>query len=184
MANDVKALNFELLKIRTQKEEYLQQSEAVETAASFSESTLRSAVKAFMWRIIAGSITFATSLQFSGSVASALSIVGSDFGSKMATMFIGERLMNTSQAGRKSGSDAASRSLAKALIWRLFAIANSLTVAIFITKDLSVAGKIAGSDAICKTGLMFAYERAWAKVEWGKTYDQQVREEVSTVAAQ
>ncbi|KAL3941302.1 MAG: hypothetical protein SGBAC_004325 [Bacillariaceae sp.] len=181
VANDVMALNAELSKIHTKRQDYLRAVTA-DSVASFSETTLRSAVKAFMWRLIAGSITFVTSLQFSGSVASALSIVGSDFGSKMATMFLGERLMNKSQAGRKSGSDAASRSLAKALVWRLFAVANSLTVAVFITKDLSVASKIAGSDAICKTGLMFAYERAWANVEWGKKYNLPSNEEEVTAA--
>lgn len=186
MANNVQELNAELTEIRTRKEDYLQsQAVGADGNKHFTESPLRSAVKVFMWRIIAGSITFATSLQFSGSVSSSLSIVGSDFCSKMATMFIGERLMNTRQAGRKSGSDTASRSLAKALIWRLFAVVNSLTVAIFVTKDLSVASKIAGSDALCKTSLMYAYERAWAKVEWGKNYRRQrqkVAPKVSTVA--
>jgi uncharacterized membrane protein len=85
-------------------------------------------------------------------------------------MFIGERIMNKSHAGRKSGSDDARRSLVKALIWRLFAICNTMTMAIFIAKDLNIASKIAGSDAIFKTALMFAYERAWARIEWGKEY--------------
>ncbi len=79
--------------------------------------------------------------------------------------------MNKSKAGRASGSDAAGRSLAKALIWRLFAICNTLTMAVFIAKDLSIASKIAGSDAIFKTALMYFYERAWAGIEWGKEYD-------------
>jgi len=136
----------------------------------FSETTARSAVKALMWRVIAGSVTFVTSLRFSGSVATALTIVGSDFFSKAFTMFIGERLMNKSQAGRKGGSDDMKRSLMKALIWRLFAIVNTLTMAVLISKDLSMASKIAGSDAIFKTGLMFFYERVWAKVQWGKEY--------------
>ena len=78
--------------------------------------------------------------------------------------------MNKSQAGRKSGSDGAGRSLMKALVWRLFAICNTLTMAIFIAKDISIASKIAGSDAIFKTALMFFYERVWAKIEWGKEY--------------
>jgi len=158
--------------IQSKKMEYLgdQALGDVDPSASFSERKLRSAVKAFLWRIIAGSVTFVTSLRFSGSVATALSIVGSDFLSKSFTMFIGERLMNKSQAGRKGGADAASRSLIKALIWRLFAICNTLTMAVFISKDLSMASKIAGSDAIFKTGLMFFYERAWAKIEWGKQY--------------
>lgn len=142
----------------------------IEQEKNFSESTVRSAVKAFSWRVIAGAVTFFTSLRFSGSVSVALSIVASDFFSKAATMFIGERLMNKSKAGRKTGADNASRSLAKALVWRLFAICNTLTMSLVIAKDLSMASKIAGSDALFKTGLMFFYERAWAKVDWGKEY--------------
>ena len=142
----------------------------VPEGTNFSETTARSAVKALMWRVIAGSVTFVTSLKFSGSVKVALTIVGSDFLSKAATMFIGERLMNKSQAGRKSGADDAGRSLAKALIWRLFAICNTLAAGLLISKDLSIASKIAGSDAIFKTALMFVYERVWAKIEWGKEY--------------
>jgi uncharacterized membrane protein len=137
---------------------------------NFSETTARSAVKALMWRVIAGSVTFFTSLRFSGSVTTALTIVGSDFFSKAFTMFIGERIMNKSQAGRGSGGDNMGRSLAKALVWRLFAICNTLTMAIFVAKDWSIASKIAGSDAIFKTGLMFFYERVWARIQWGKEY--------------
>jgi len=85
-------------------------------------------------------------------------------------MFIGERLMNKSQAGRKGGADAAGRSLMKALVWRVFAIVNTLTMSLLISKDLSMASKIAGSDAIFKTGLMFVFERVWARIEWGKEY--------------
>ena len=161
--------------IQSKKQEYLNGVELAEPPAGgvFSETTARSAVKAFCWRIIAGSVTFITSLRFSGSIATALTIVGSDFFSKAFTMFIGERLMNKSQAGRKSGADNAGRSLAKALIWRLFAICNTLTMAVFIAKDISIASKIAGSDAIFKTGLMFVYERVWAKIEWGKEYQME-----------
>jgi uncharacterized membrane protein len=162
-----------LNKVQSQKQEYLNGIKLAKNppGGNFSETTMRSAVKAFIWRIIAGSVTFITSLRFSGSLATALTIVGSDFFSKAITMFIGERLMNKSQAGRKSGAESAGRSLVKALVWRLFAICNTLTMAIFIAKDLSIASKIAGSDAIFKTGLMFFYERAWANIKWGKEYE-------------
>jgi uncharacterized membrane protein len=158
--------------LQSKKKEYLNGLQLAQAppGGNFSETTLRSAVKALLWRLIAGSVTFITSLRFSGSVTTALSIVGSDFLSKAFTMFIGERLMNKSQAGRKAGADGAGRSLAKALIWRLFAIVNTLTMAIFIAKDITIAYKIAGSDAFFKTGLMFFYERVWAKIEWGKEY--------------
>jgi uncharacterized membrane protein len=161
-----------LEKLQNKKQDYLAavQVSKAPPGGNFSETAVRSAVKAFMWRVIAGSVTFITSLRFSGSITTALSIVSSDFLSKSLTMFVGERLMNKSQAGRKTGSDGAGRSLAKALIWRLFAICNTLTMAIFIAKDLSIASKIAGSDAIFKTALMFFYERVWARVQWGKEY--------------
>lgn len=137
---------------------------------SFSETALRSVVKAFCWRLLAGSVTFVTTLKFSGSLSQAVQVVLSDFFSKAFTMFIGERLMNKSQAGRKKGGDQASRSLVKALIWRAFAICNTLTVAIFISKDLSVASRIASTDAVIKTSLMYFYERVWARIGWGKEY--------------
>ena len=161
-----------LEKLQTTKQTYLNGLKLNKTppGGTFSETAVRSAVKAFVWRVIAGSVTFVTSLRFSGSLGTALSIVGSDFFSKAFTMFVGERLMNKSQAGRKSGSDGAKRSLVKALIWRLFAIVNTLTMAIFVAKDLSIASKIAGTDAVFKTALMFFYERFWARVEWGKEY--------------
>lgn len=164
----------ELEKFKATRQQYLEGAslggDAADSAASFSETTARSLVKSMLWRVIAGGVTFVTSLRFSGSLSTALSIVGSDFFSKAATMFIGERLMNKSQAGRKSGADDVGRSLAKALLWRLFAICNTLTMSFLIAKDLSMASKIAGSDAVFKTGLMFFYERVWAKIEWGKQY--------------
>lgn len=162
-----------LSQLQSKKQEYLMGSQKLaETpeGGNFSETAGRSAVKALAWRLIAGSVTFITSFRFSGSFSTALSIVGSDFLSKAFTMFIGERLMNKSQAGRESGSDGAGRSLVKALIWRLFAICNTLTMAIFIARDISIASKIAGFDAIFKTALMFVYERVWATIEWGKVY--------------
>ena len=160
-----------LLTLESKKQEYRNGLELTTTPLrSFSETRFRSIVKAFVWRIIAGSVTFVTSFQFSASKVTALSIVGSDFVSKAVTMFVGERLMNKSQAGRKDGSDAVKRSLMKALIWRLVAICNTFTTTALIAKDLSIASKIARSDAIFKTGLMFIYERAWAKIQWGKEY--------------
>ena len=161
-----------LEKIQSRKAEYMAASQLSEppVGGSFSETTLRSAVKAFIWRLIAGSVTFITTLQFSGSLKQALQVVGADFFSKSFTMFIGERLMNKSQAGRKKGGDNAKRSLIKALIWRVFAICNTLTMAVFISKDLSIASKIASTDAVFKTALMFFYERVWARIGWGKEY--------------
>lgn len=161
-----------LEQLKSKKAEYLAAAQMAKppVGGTFSETTLRSAVKSFVWRIVAGSVTFATTLQFSGSVEVALKVVGADFFSKAFTMFLGERLMNKSKAGRARGSDDVRRSFAKAIIWRLFAICNTLTMAVFVAKDLSIASKIASTDAVFKTALMFFYERVWARVQWGKEY--------------
>lgn len=156
--------------LEQKKKDYLEGMSLGKVEQNFSETAARSAVKAMMWRVIAGSVTFVTTLKFSQNIGYAFKVVGSDFFSKAATMFIGERLMNKNSAGRKGGADSAGRSVAKALIWRLFAICNTLTVCFFISKDFSMASKVAGSDALFKTFLMVAYERVWAKIEWGKEY--------------
>ena len=171
LAAEVNAANAKVEQLKELRQSYLKGTTMSDANELVMETTLRSAVKSMAWRVIAGTVTFATSLKFSGSVRSAFAIVCSDFFSKALTMFIGERLMNNSQAGRKGGGDGARRSLIKALIWRLFALANTLTMAIFVAKDLSVASKIASSDAVIKTAMMFVYERVWAKVDWGKKYD-------------
>ena len=169
--NKVQEYNFKLTTLEQRKQQYLKNPNN-NNSNIFSETTLRSATKAFLWRIIAGSITLITSLKLSNNnMLLALKVVGSDFFSKALTMFIGERIMNKSKAGRKNGSDSASRSIVKALIWRLFAISNTLIAVFFFGGgDLKLASKIAGSDAMFKTALMVFYERAWAKVEWGKDY--------------
>ena len=90
--------------------------------------------------------------------------------SKSLTMFIGERIMNASSAGRRGGADNVQRSAVKALVWRAFAIINTLTMATFVTHDMAVASKIASLDAVFKTALMFQYERIAARIPWGKVY--------------
>jgi len=168
---ELSKLSERLESLQEKKQQYLNGLEiGLPKNKNFSETTLRSAVKAFTWRLIGGSVTFFTSLRFSGSMATAFSIVCSDFFSKSATMFIGERLMNKSQAGRKGGADDLGRSLVKALIWRLFAICNTLVFAVFFAKDITIAYKIAGFDSVFKTSLMFFFERIWARIEWGKEY--------------
>jgi len=134
------------------------------------DTPLRSAVKAMGWRITAGFVTALTSLFFTGgSWQVAASMVGSDFATKSVTMFVGERLWNKSQAGR-SATDGESpwRSIAKAVAWRLFAVCNTLVMGLLFAKSLSVASKIASTDAVIKTTLMVAYERLWNRINWGR----------------
>jgi uncharacterized membrane protein len=161
------------IKKRLEKDAVMREEVVVEAVANVtvlpsSETALRSAVKALVWRLLAGSVTFITTLHLTGCLVPALQVVSGDFCSKLFTMFIGERLMNKSQAGRANGDESTRRSLAKAVIWRVFAMSNTGALATIISRDLSIAYQIASTDAVFKTALMYFYERMWASVEWGK----------------
>ncbi len=69
--------------------------------------------------------------------------------------------MNPSQARRTSGKEYGGRSLANANC-------NTLAVATFVAKDMSVASIIAGSDAVIKTAMIFVYEQMWVQIQGGK----------------
>ena len=144
---------------------------AMMSEAAVTETSARSAVKAVGWRFTAGIVTACTSLFFTGSLATMYAIVGWDLFSKSITMFIGERLWNNVDWGKDKDAqgDSAQRSLAKAIAWRIFAATNTFFAAAVLSKgSAGAAGKIAGSDSVIKTFLFFFYERAWAKVPWGK----------------
>lgn len=137
-------------------------------APTFRETTLRSLIKAIGWRVVAGFVTFCSSFYFTRQLGVSLAIVGSDFVSKAATMFIGERLFNRVKIGRSSSGDNLGRSIAKALIWRVIAFANTMAVSGFITASAGLGSKIAATDAIFKTSLMVAYDQFWNRIDWGK----------------
>uniref|UniRef100_A0A7R9UHZ6 DUF2061 domain-containing protein n=1 Tax=Pinguiococcus pyrenoidosus TaxID=172671 RepID=A0A7R9UHZ6_9STRA len=138
-------------------------------AVTIYDSTARSAVKAVCWRITAGIVTAVSTLIFTdGNWRIALSMVGSDFASKSVTMFVGERLWNKSQVGRDANGESPMRSVIKAVAWRLFAVLNTLVVGIFFAGSVSVASKIASTDAVVKTTLMVLYERIWNRIRWGR----------------
>ncbi|CAM9457517.1 unnamed protein product [Ectocarpus sp. 6 AP-2014] len=146
-------------------------TEELRPALVYGESTTRSFVKALVWRLTAGVVTLVSGLVFSGSLATAMSIVGSDFVTKSGFMFAGERLWNKVKWGQDKSGDSTKRSLAKAVLWRVFAASNTLICGVFLAKDLSVASKIAGTDTVFKTALFFLNERAWTKISWGKEYE-------------
>lgn len=90
---------------------------------------------------------------------------------KSGFMFAGERLWNKMKWGKGEKGDSTKRSLAKAVLWRVFAASNTLICGVFLAKDLSIASKIAGTDTIFKTALFFLNERMWNSIQWGKEFE-------------
>jgi phenylpropionate dioxygenase-like ring-hydroxylating dioxygenase large terminal subunit/uncharacterized membrane protein len=154
----------------TKEESSTDGSRVVVVDGSFTETALRSAVKAICWRLLSGMITLFTALRFSGSLETALKIFGFGFLPKASAMFLCDRVMNKSRLGQVSG--ATRRSLLKASLWRLISIISNLIIALFVSKDLSVASKIVSSEAVLKTALLFFYERHWSTLSWGKQHKQ------------
>jgi len=135
---------------------------------AFRETTSRSLVKAFGWRMTAGFITFCSSMYFTKQLRTALAIVASDFLSKSGTMFFGERLFNRVKVGRSGGSESLARSVIKALIWRGIAFVNTALVSGAIIGSAGVGSLIALSDSVFKTTLMVGYDQFWNRIDWGK----------------
>ena len=136
----------------------------------FTETHLRSAVKAMGWRACAGVVTVITAIYFTGSWLIAAKMAAWEVVSKSATMFIGERMWNTVAWGKRERADAARRSLLKALAWRAFAALNTLCTALFFTRKASASGGIMLTETVVKTSMFYAYERVWARVPWGKVF--------------
>ena len=60
------------------------------------------------------------------------------------------------------------RSLYKALSWRFFATAITMSVAYGITGEIEFALEIGALDTVIKLGVYFFHERMWLRLPFGK----------------
>ena len=67
-----------------------------------------------------------------------------------------------------SGREAHSRSLAKAISWRVTGTLDTFVISYIITGHAMLAGSIAGTELLTKILLYYLHERAWAKIPWGR----------------
>jgi uncharacterized membrane protein len=64
--------------------------------------------------------------------------------------------------------DAHSRSLAKAVSWRITGSVDTFVLSFIITGSFKFAGSIAVTEMLTKVVLYYLHERAWAIVPWGR----------------
>ena len=76
-------------------------------------------------------------------------------------------LKNKSQEGDAS-QEKVSRSLLKAISWRLIGTIDTMIIAYFITGTISQAISIGFIEWGTKLVLYFFHERTWNKFQWGK----------------
>lgn len=62
-----------------------------------------------------------------------------------------------------------SRSVVKAISWRLLGTLDTIMIAFFITDEVSQALSIGLIEWITKIILYFFHERLWNRIQWGRT---------------
>jgi len=65
-------------------------------------------------------------------------------------------------------SDTATRSLAKAISWRITGTIDTFIISWLITGELLLASGITVTEIMTKIVLFWLHERVWNKVRWGR----------------
>jgi len=65
-------------------------------------------------------------------------------------------------------NDTNTRSLAKAISWRLTGTIDTFIISWLITGELLLASGIALTEIITKVFLFWLHERVWNKIKWGR----------------
>ena len=60
------------------------------------------------------------------------------------------------------------RSLVKALSYRIWGTLSSFVVAYVITKNATLSGAIAFWETVVKIFIYYAHERGWNYIQWGR----------------
>jgi uncharacterized membrane protein len=65
------------------------------------------------------------------------------------------------------GTEAHSRSLAKAASWRILGSIDTFLLSWLFTSSVKAASAIALTEVLTKMALYYVHERAWSSVRWG-----------------
>jgi uncharacterized membrane protein len=66
--------------------------------------------------------------------------------------------------------EAHSRSLLKAVSWRVLGSIDTFVISYFVTHQLVFAASIASVETVTKVLLFYFHERVWAVVPWGRLH--------------
>ncbi|MFO0863008.1 MAG: DUF2061 domain-containing protein [Candidatus Saccharibacteria bacterium] len=75
--------------------------------------------------------------------------------------------MKTSQLLRRSAQETYTRSITKAITYRIVIIISIFTISFLTTRRLADATTITGITAISGTIIYYVHERIWSRIEWG-----------------
>jgi uncharacterized membrane protein len=124
----------------------------------------RSLAKAVTWRAIGTLDTFLWSWLITGHPVAAGTIASLETFTKIALFYVHERVWRLF----KWAPSARTRSLAKAISWRLCGSLDTTILTLLVTGSLKYAVSIASAEALTKIVLYYIHERIWRRVAWGR----------------
>ncbi len=129
-----------------------------------AESSYRSAVKAFSWRLVGTLDTTIISFLQTGDFSVSLKIGSTDFVSKIGLYYLHERAW-VYFVGRKAL--VSNVSIIKAVTWRTIGSLDTAMWAWIYTGNGLTGLKIGGYEILTKVALYYFHERMWAQVPIG-----------------
>jgi uncharacterized membrane protein len=67
-----------------------------------------------------------------------------------------------------SAREAHSRSILKAVSWRITGTLDTFIISFIVTGKVSIAGSIAATELLTKIALYYGHERVWSAIHWGR----------------
>jgi uncharacterized membrane protein len=64
--------------------------------------------------------------------------------------------------------EAHSRSLLKAVSWRISGSVDTFVISLIVTGKIGIAGTIASVEVVTKIVLYYLHERVWGLIPWGR----------------
>ena len=81
---------------------------------------------------------------------------------------IDRRVRETHRVVLFRGVETHTRSVLKAVSWRILGTLDTFVISWFLTGKVELAGLIAGLEFITKIGWYYLHERIWAVISWGR----------------
>lgn len=132
-----------------------------------ADSHGRALAKSVTWRVVGTADTFIWGLIFTGHPGKAFAIAGTEVLTKVLLYYLHERAWRLF----RWAPNARTRSLVKAITWRVIGSLDTFGLSFLFTRDFSVSGMIALAEVVTKIGLYYLHERAWRRVAWGRLED-------------
>jgi uncharacterized membrane protein len=128
------------------------------------ESHARAIVKAITWRVVGTADTFVWSWIITGEPKAAGAIASLETFTKIALFYVHERVWRLF----RWAPNARSRSLAKAVSWRVVGSLDTFGLSFLVTGHAGHAASIAAAEVVTKIGLYYLHERGWRRIAWGR----------------